>query len=303
MWESRRWVRWLAGGSLLALMLVGVGCAHNTVHRRESGATITVPSPGQVPVELDPVSLPEYVIEPPDVISINAVIRNPPRKGEDGKPAPDAEETGRSLPIQPVYGPYAVRPDGTVYLGIYGSVPVNGLTLSQAAATVRNALARQIDKENGGIKEDRLYVTLDVLEYNSKSYYVILDGAGAGEQVYRFPITGKEFVLDALANVNGIPEVGSKRNIWVARRTPFSNQPQQILPVDWIGLTQHGVTATNYQIFPGDRVYVKAQRVVLIDRTIAKLVSPFERLMGVTLLGTNVYNSIAGRGLGFGGVR
>jgi polysaccharide export outer membrane protein len=302
---SRGWVF----RSLLLLVLAAlsgsVGC-QNAAPRRER-PLIQVPAAGAVPRELDMVNLPEYVIEPPDVLIINAVIRNPkdrkPAEGEDKKPNPAGlDETVRSLPIQPVYGPYAVRPDGTVFLGVYGSVPVAGCTLPQAAQAIRSALARQVDREStGGIKEESLLVVVDVSEYNSKSYYVITDGGGAGEQVFRFPITGKETVLDALANINGLPEVSSKRNIWVARRTPFANQPQQILPVDWIGLTQHGVTTTNYQIFPGDRVYVKAQRLVTIDRTMARLFSPVERLFGVTLLGTNVYNSIAGRGLGFGG--
>jgi polysaccharide biosynthesis/export protein len=91
--------------------------------------------------------------------------------------------------------------------------------------------------------------------------------------------------------------VASKRNIWVARRTPHGGQPWQILPVDWIGITQHGITATNYQVFPGDRIYVKAQKLVAIDRTLARIIAPIERLAGITLLGTNVYNQISGRGL------
>ena len=37
-------------------------------------------------------------------------------------------------------------------------------------------------------------------------------------------------MLSAIASINGLSDVSSKRNIWVARRTPFPNQPQQILP-------------------------------------------------------------------------
>jgi polysaccharide export outer membrane protein len=140
-------------------------------------------------------------------------------------------------------------------------------------------------------------VIVDVVAYNSKRYYVIFDGGGYGETVYPFPITGSETVLDALSNVYGLNDVASKRNIWVARRTPHPGQPWQILPVDWIGITQHGITLTNYQILPGDRIYVKAQRLVLIDRTLARVIAPIERVFGITLLGTNVFNQISGRGL------
>ena len=48
------------------------------------------------------------------------------------------------------------------------------------------------------------------------------------------------------------------RRIWVARPTPANHACNQILPVDWLAITQGGSTRTNYQLFPGDRVYVKA---------------------------------------------
>src|SRR5204862_5512953 len=136
---------------------------------------------------------------------------------------------------------------------------------------------------------------IDVLAYNSKRYYVIFDGGGFGEQVIAFPITGSETVLDAISNVYGLSDVASKRNIWVARRTPHCGQPWQILPVDWIGITQHGITLTNYQVMPGDRIYVKAQKLVTIDTALARVISPIERVFGVTLLGSSMINQIQGR--------
>src|SRR4029077_6659871 len=146
---------------------------------------------------------------------------------------------------------------------------------------------------------ENMIVLLDVTQYMSKRYYVILDGGGNGEQITPFPITGSETVLDALANVNGLHAVASKRNIWVARRCPMPGLPEQILPVDYVGITQHGVTATNYQVMPGDRIYVKAQRLVTIDTALARMLQPVERLFGVTLLGATTVNQISGRGSGF----
>jgi polysaccharide export outer membrane protein len=150
-----------------------------------------------------------------------------------------------------------------------------------------------------GVRPESLIVIVDVLAYNSKRYYVITDGGGYGEQVFPFPITGSEKVLDAIANINGLPAVASRRNIWVARRCPHPNQPWQILPVDWVGITQHGLTETNYQIMPGDRVYVKAQRLVTIDTALARIFSPIERVFGITLLGASTVNQVSGRGNGF----
>jgi len=229
-----------------------------------------------VPHELNMMSLPPYTVEPPDILLV---------------------ESARGLPTQPVRGQHLVRPDGTINLGIYGSIYVTGMTLDQIKAAIAPAIASRLDKEalakNPVKPED---VSVDVLAYNSKVYYVITDGGGYGEQVYRVPVTGNERVLDAIAQINGLPAVSSKKHIWVARRVPGHGAHDQVLPVDWCGITQRGEAATNYQIFPGDRVYVKAQHLILIDSTIAKILSPIERLLGVTLLGSETVNSIRNRG-------
>ena len=94
---------------------------------------------------------------------------------------------------------------------------------------------------------------------------MITDGAGFGEQVFRFPITGNETVLDAISQINGLPAVASKRRMWVARPSPCEHCCDQVLPVDWRAITEGGSTATNYQLFPGDRVIVMANRLIEFD--------------------------------------
>ncbi|MGL6074186.1 MAG: polysaccharide biosynthesis/export family protein [Fimbriiglobus sp.] len=294
-------------GSLMfavAVCLLGTGCLRDYQHIpgpfAHKGPPIAIPD-GSVPRELGKIVLPEYVIEPPDVLRIEAKIRS--KKKDEKTKKESAEWEINDLPLQPVYGEYQVRPDGTVFLGVYGDVQVAGYTLKQSAQAIRDHLASKVSPETDGIKPESLLVVLDVTQYNSKKYYVFLDGGGAGEQVQSLPITGSETVLDALAAVNGLPPVASKRNIWVARRTPHGNMPEQILPVDWVGISQHGMTTTNYQIMPGDRIYVKAQRLVEIDNTIARVIAPVEKLFGITLLGASTVNQIQGRGVGFGGLR
>ncbi len=297
-----RGVTWFA---IATVWVSAVGCANPDGPRR-LGPQITLPAPGSVPVELAKVTLPPYVIEPPDllVIEVVTIIEDPDAAAADKDDAKKDKKTKElrafSLPVQPVSGQFSVRPDGTVFLGIWGSVPVAGLTLLQAAEAVRDQISRQEDPTKpgtGGFKKDSVKVILDVLQYNSKRYYVVTDGGGNGEQVTAFPVTGSETVFDAIANIGGLPVVASKRQIWVARRTPHAGQPEQILPVDWIAITQHGVTATNWQIMPGDRVYVKAQRLIRIDTALSRIITPIERLFGVTLLGASTVNQIAGRGL------
>jgi polysaccharide export outer membrane protein len=285
--------------------MVGPGQMPGVSH---AAAPITVPPPGAVPRELDKIVLPPYVIEAPDNLLIEVVQRTRvPKRDAVGNELKDAdgkvimEDTTDRLTVQPISGPFQVRLDGTVGLGFWGSVTVAGLTLDQAAQAIREHVLQSPVLKNLGTKPESLVVIVDVLAYNSKRYYVITDGGGYGEQVVPFPVTGSETVLDALGNINGLPAVASKRNIWVARRCPHPDQPWQVLPVDWVGITQHGITVTNYQIMPGDRIYVKAQRLVTIDTALARIISPIERIFGVTLLGASTVNQIrGGNNNGFG---
>ncbi|HLW66397.1 MAG TPA: polysaccharide biosynthesis/export family protein [Gemmataceae bacterium] len=140
-----------------------------------------------------------------------------------------------------------VRPDGTINLGFYGSVYVVGLTLDEAKQAIERQLARRLIKPE---------VSVDVATYKSKFYYMVISGAGWGEKALRFPATGNETVLDAMTEICGLP-ASSRLKVWVARPAPpHSNFPDQILPVDWYAVTQGGNTKTNYQLLPGDRVYV-----------------------------------------------
>ena len=184
---------------------------------------------------------------------------------------------------QHIAGEHLVRPDGTVSLGIYGNVYVAGMTLDETKAHLERHLATQIYRPE---------IHVDVLAYNSKTYYVITDGAGAGEQVFRFPCTGNETILDAVSHINGLPTVASKKHIWIARPAPPELGCDQVLQVDWDAIVRRGQTTTNYQILPGDRVYVRADHMAIFDTCVAKIVSPFERIFGWTLLGNSTVRAL-----------
>ena len=68
--------------------------------------------------------------------------------------------------------------------------------------------------------------------------------------------------------------------MWIARPSPSNYACQQILPVDWTAITQGGSTATNYQVLPGDRVYIAQDEMVTLNTMVSKVISPFERVMG-----------------------
>jgi polysaccharide export outer membrane protein len=137
-------------------------------------------------------------------------------------------------------------------------------------------------------------VSVEVAAYNSKVYYIITDGGGYGQTVARFPATGNETVLDALANIGGLPAVSSKKHIWLARATPDHTQPQ-ILPIDWCAVSQQGSAGTNYQIYPGDRIYVSSDPWVRTDTWIARRLAPVQNVLGTILLGSTTVNSLKGK--------
>ena len=183
---------------------------------------------------------------------------------------------------QRISGPHLVRQDGTISLGTYGSVRVSGMTMAE--------VRRAIEEHLSGVLLNP-EVSVDVQGYNSKLFYVIQDGGGAGQTVTRLPITGNETVLDAIAQLNGLSAVSSPDRIWVSRPAPVG-AGHQILPVDWKAVTECGDTATNYQLLPGDRVYVAAYPLVRAETVMARAFAPIERVLGITLLGTSTARAI-----------
>jgi protein involved in polysaccharide export with SLBB domain len=183
---------------------------------------------------------------------------------------------------QVISGEHLVRPDGRISLGVYGSVYVAGMTLDEVKQATEAHLSKYIYRPE---------VYADVLAYNSKVYYVITDGGGFGEQVERLPYTGNETVLDAISQIDGLSQVSSKK-IWVARPGPADMDCAQTMPVDWCAVTRDAATATNYQILPGDRIYIKADDLIAFDNVVMKVVTPFERIFGFILLGNGTVRQL-----------
>ena len=326
------------------------GCTSFLEPREPYPITPPEPSPfSNVPRELDMVSLPPYVVEPPDILIINAVkiVPKPPHHVEPfdallirvanayadqpiaegfyvdpegkvdlgptygqvlvaGLTIDEARDAIRkhlsqliedpqvtvslaaSAGAQQIVGEHLVGPDGRVNLGTYGSVHIAGMTIDEARAAIELQLSNFLDDPK---------VVVDVFAYNSKTYYIITQGAGNGDNVAEFPITGNETVLDAIANLGGISPVSSTR-IFIARPAPNGVGCEQVLPVNWEDISQGASTATNYQLFPRDRLYITEDPLVKFDTQITKITRPFERLFGFVSLGTAMLNRISRFGLG-----
>jgi polysaccharide export outer membrane protein len=331
--------RWLGQWGICLLFLACAGCETTNDLATQDGV---------LPHEMSQLSLPPYIIEPPDVLVIDALrlIPKPPYRvapldvlgiqvngafekqpiaglysvESDGKvnlgfdygsvklegmtlEEAKAEiyrylttKTGpgallktitvtvalaESRGLQQIRGPHLVHPDGTVTLGVYGSVFIDGLTIAEAKKAIEDFLEQFLVKPE---------VSVDIAGFNSKVYYVITDGAGSGAQVARFPVTGKTNVLDALSQVNGLSPISSKC-VYLVRPAPSGSCAEVVRKVKWHAIARCGETDTNYQVFPGDRIYIVGDPLVTTDTFLARLIAPAERLFGISLLGESTVNA------------
>jgi len=163
-----------------------------------------------------------YRIESPDVLRLKLL----------GGEAPGLE------------GTYPVLPDGAIDLKQHGKVYVAGKSLPTATRAVEHHLSRALD----GPK-----VSLTVAEHNSRYYYCVVQDQGR-DRVTRVPLGESDTVLDAISRIGGLAS-RSPADIWI-RRPARGDIDQQILPVDWEAITRDADMTTNYQLMPGDVIYV-----------------------------------------------
>lgn len=328
--------------ALLVAVVGSLGCRAPLIRDYPTPHT-EVSAPDQVARELDMVSLPEYVIEPPDILFIQAprvvpkepyIIREfdllgvfvagTPEPGEvagefqvqpdgtvnlgprygavhvSGKTFREAESEiirhlsailvepevqvtlSQALAVMPIQGDFIVYPDGTINLGVYGQVRIVGLTLAQAKEKIEEKLSERLSDPE---------VAISVFAYNSKVYYVVFEGGGLGDRIVSLPVTGSDTVLSAISQANNGLTPSSSHHIWVARPSPAGG-PAQKLPVDWRAISAGGMVTTNYELMPGDRVVVAADKFVTATNFIDKLVNPFERMFSLTLLGSQTVQQV-----------
>ena len=96
-----------------------------------------------MPRELSKVVLPPYIIEPPDILAIEA-INAVPKAPYRLKPLDTITLYAvGTLPEAPIEGPFPVEPGGMVNLGVpYGAVVVAGLTVDEAREAILEHLRK-----------------------------------------------------------------------------------------------------------------------------------------------------------------
>lgn len=181
--------------------------------------------PPAIARELAKVPLAEYVVEPGDALLVQPV---------------DLDSPVRIAADQPVL------PDGTIELGEYGRPVVAGKTVPAIETEVKN-LVKAKEKKDAA-------VTVRLIGRQSKVFYVLGEVNAPGS----FPLSGRETVLDGVLAAGGLTRSAQAKKIILVR----PSQPdgcREVLPVCFPQIVQLGDSSTNYQLRPGDRIFVPSQ--------------------------------------------
>ena len=254
---------WLAALALVATM----ACGCQTVRTPEEKI-----AKSNIPSEFTKVTMPDYVVEAPDLLVVDVL---------------------EALPGRRIEGERLVKPDGRISLGFYGEVYVAGLTTDEIKEKIVLHLRKYLSDEALGLSEldevtgtykeiaprDTSRVFVDVTSYNSKFYYVQGDVGVPG----RMPITGNETVLDAINFAGGLISTANPQNIRLVRPAPPGACCEQILPVNYAAIVNSGDPTTNYQLMPGDRLMVFRDPIVRFTILVDRLAAPFQTALNSAL--------------------
>jgi polysaccharide biosynthesis/export protein len=180
------------------------------------------PVPQALPTELEKQMLAEYVVWPGDVLRAEAV---------------DLDSPIRLPADQPV------QIDGKIDLGGYGRLYVAGSTLEAAENLVQTTIKAKT-KEAGEIR-------LRLLTAESKTYFVLGEVNAPGE----FPLAGRESVLNGIVRAGGLTNNADVSKILVSRPSRPCDC-RKVMAVCYRDIVQVGDTSTNYQLMPGDRIFI-----------------------------------------------
>lgn len=214
------------------------------------------------------------------VLNASRIPTNIARENAKTVLPPHALEPGDSILIEPVSlerdlrlpADQIVLADGTVDLGPYGRVVVAGKSLEQAESLIEQQIAFQIRQQRDSCKqlaskEDREAINADALPAECDAIAV---NVRMLEPVHRFyvlgevnapgayPLSGYETVLDAIVTAGGLTSASNPCKILLARPTDPC-ECRVTLPVCYREIVQMGNSGSNYQLQPGDRVFVSSR--------------------------------------------
>lgn len=187
---------------------------------------------------------------------------------------PHRLEAGDMLVIEPndfnspvqIPSDHTVQQEGTIDLGGYGRMQVAGLTIPEIQEQVQSAIMQQETvRQQSGIdlvshnatlprrmeEHSDFGVAVRLVSRERGVVYVMGEVNAPGS----YPVVGCETVLDAIIIAGGMSDRANNDKI-ILTRPQAEGEPRIILPVCYQQILQLGDTSSNYQLQPGDRIYV-----------------------------------------------
>jgi len=253
-------INWIAMLSLLGCALLQTGCrtaasfglpvsagghrllSHASEIRQNNG------HPGNVATELAKLTLPAHRVQAGDVLVIEPNDFNSPVRLSSDQ---------------------TVQQDGTIELGAYGRLQVAGMSAEEIQTQVQNLVTQKetkklhqqialVSHQSGGLgspaadaEQPDYGVTVRLVNKESGLFYVMGEVNAPGS----YPLVGHETVLDAIIAAGGLSDRCNDHKI-ILTRPQAEGQPRVILPICYQQILQLGDVSTNYQLLPGDRIYV-----------------------------------------------
>lgn len=192
-----------------------------------------------LPRELNKTVISDYILEPGDGLLIEPSVFDSPVRVP-------ADQT--------------VLPDGTIDLGDFGRLQVTGRTVSMVEEMIETKIAAaELDLE-----ESQRRVNVRLIDPQSKLIYVLGEVAAPGS----YPLVGRETVLDAVVAAGGLSDRASPCDIILSRPTS-PGSCRIVMPICYNQIVQLGDSTTNYQLMPGDRIFVAS-------RSLLDCLNPFD---------------------------
>jgi protein involved in polysaccharide export with SLBB domain len=215
----------VAAGCSTVGSTLGLSTPTNPLTKAAKSLRDAAPVPAPVPRELAMELQPPHLVEPGDTLLVQPVEFDAPVR----------------LPPDQL-----VQPDGTIDLGQYGRPVVAGKPLAEVESIVR----AQVKGKDG----KPVPVTVRLISRPGEVFFVLGEVNAPGA----FPITGHDTVLSAITQAGGPTRRASLQSVIMSRPT-VPEGCRLVYPVCYKNIVQLGDTTTNYQLRPGDRVFVPSK--------------------------------------------
>jgi polysaccharide export outer membrane protein len=158
-----------------------------------------------------------------------------------------------------------VRPDGFISFELIGDVQVEGRSVEEIREEITTRISRYV------VRPD---VTVSLQESRSRRIYVL----GEVKREGAYPLVGRVTAIDALAQSMGPQLLAATNRAMLVR---FTGETREVYPIRFEDIIEKGDPRTNYELMPGDIVYIPPGISAQIGYAIQVIFFPLQQILGL----------------------